>query len=555
MLGSFRERLSESKDAFVAVFENTNLRYVQISWAASNTAYWVFSVALALYAYDKGGAAAVGLVGLLRMLPSVVAAPFAAALGDRYSRQLVILVVNVTRTAAIILTAVFAFLGFPAIVVYLLASLIGLLQSVFRPTQAALLPVLARSPEELTAANLVLTTIEGIGIFLGPGIGGMLLAVVGPEWVFVVSAGGFLFSALVLALVRAPREAERAARGGGLARESLAGFTTIAANPNLRLIVSLYGAQTLVAGVLNVLIVVSALELLDLGKPGIGFLTSAVGVGALIGGVAALALLARARLASDFAIGLVLWGVPILLIGVFPQAAFALVLLGIVGIGSTLVDVAGLTLLQRSVPDEVLARVLGVVQSVFVGTLGLGSIVAPVLISTMGIRGALIATGAFLPLLAVLFWRRLVALDERAPAPTDELEFLRQIPLFRPLQPPVLDELASSLIPVKAAPGEQIIREGEPGDRFYIIRSGEVEVSSEGRPVATLGPGDYFGEIALLKDVPRTATITAKREIDLYALERDEFLSAVTGHPASIEAADAVISTRLAGLRPGVASL
>jgi len=301
--------------------------------------------------------------------------------------------------------------------------------------------------------------------------------------------------------------------------------------------------------------VVSALELLDLGKPGIGFLTSAVGVGALIGGVAALALLARARLASDFAIGLVLWGLPILLIGVFPQAALALVLLGIVGIGSTLVDVAGLTLLQRSVPDEVLARVLGVVQSVFVGTLGLGSIVAPLLISTMGIRGALIATGAFLPLLAVLFWRRLVALDERAPAPTDELEFLRQIPLFRPLQPPVLDELASSLISVKAAPGEQIIREGEPGDRFYIIRSGDVEVSSEGRPVATLGPGDYFGEIALLKDVPRTATITAKGEVELYALERDEFLSAVTGHPASIEAADAVISTRLAGLRPGVASL
>ena len=555
MVGSFGERLKESKDAFVAVFENTNLRYVQLSWAASNTAYWVFSVALALYAYDKGGAGAVGLVGLLRMLPSVVAAPFAAALGDRYSRQFVILVVNVARTATIILAAAVAFLGAPAMVVYLLASLIGLLQSVFRPTQAALLPVLARSPEELTAANLVLTTIEGVGIFVGPAIGGVLLAVVRPEWVFVVSASGFLVSAVVLALVRAPREVKASAPAGELARGSLAGFTTISRDRNLRLIVGLYGAQTLVAGALNVLLVVCALELLHLGNAGIGFLTSAVGVGALIGGVAALALLARARLASDFALGLVLWGLPILLIGIFPNAAIAIVLLGVVGIGSTLVDVAGLTLLQRAVPDEVLTRVLGVVQSVFVATLGLGAIVTPVLISALGIRGALIATGALLPALAILSWRRLVILDEQSPAPVDELELLRQIPLFRPLPAPVLDELASSLIPVTAVAGEQIIREGDQGDRFYVIRSGEVEVSAGGQPVATLGAGDYAGEIALLKDVPRTATITAKTDVELYALERDEFLSAVTGHAASAEAADAVVASRLAGLRPGIASL
>ena len=555
MFGAFRERLSESKDAFTAVFTNVNLRHVQISWASSITAYWVFSVALALYAYDKGGASAVGLVGLLRMLPSVVAAPFAATLGDRYSRQLVILVVNIARTVAIILAAAAALAGFPAMVVYLLAAVVGLLQSVFRPTQAALLPVLARSPEELTAANLVLTTIEGVGIFLGPAIGGLLLVVVSAEWVFVVSAAGFLVSALVLVLVKAPREAKPLALQASFAREGLAGFTTIASDPRLRLIVSLYGAQTLVAGALNVLIVVSALELLDLGKSGIGFLNSAVGVGALLGGIAALALLARARLASDFAIGLLLWGIPILLIGVFPRAPVAIVLLGIVGVGSTLVDVAGLTLLQRAVPDEVLTRVLGVVQSVFVATLGLGAIIAPVLISAFGVRGALIATGALLPALAAIFWRRLVALDEAAPAPIQELELLREIPLFRPLPSPVLDQLASSLVPLKALPGEDVVREGEPGDRFYVIRSGEVDVSSAERSVATLGPGGYFGEIALLRDVPRTATVTAKTDVELYALERDEFLSAVTGHAASAEAADAVVATRLAGLRPGVASL
>jgi Cyclic nucleotide-binding domain len=338
-------------------------------------------------------------------------------------------------------------------------------------------------------------------------------------------------------------------------RESFAGFTTIARDPRLRLIVGLYGAQTLVAGALNVLIVVSALELFDLGESGIGFLNSAVGIGGLLGGLGALALLGRNRLGSDFALGLLLWGAPILLIGVFPETPVALLLLGIVGVGVTLVDVAGLTLLQRAVPDEVLTRVLGVVQSVFVGTLGLGAILAPVLISAFEIRGALIISGALLPVLAALFWRRLILLDGEALAPTRELALLRQIGIFQPLPPATLDQLASSLIPISATAGTEIIRKGEHGDRFYIVVSGEVEVVTDRPDAGTLGAGDYFGEIALLRDVPRTATVGAKTDVQLYALERDEFLSAVTGHPASAEAADAVVASRLAGLRPGLASV
>jgi hypothetical protein len=334
-------------------------------------------------------------------------------------------------------------------------------------------------------------------------------------------------------------------------RESFAGFTTIARDSRLRLIVGLYGAQTLVAGALNVLIVVSALELFDLGESGIGFLNSAVGIGGLLGGLGALALLGRNRLGSDFALGLVLWGAPILLIGVFPETSAALVFLAVVGVGVTLVDVAGLTLLQRAVPDEVLTRVLGVVQSVFVGTLGLGAILAPVLISAFDIRGALIISGALLPALAVLFWRRLIALDHEALAPTRELALLRQIPIFQPLPPTMLDQLASSLIPVSATAGTEIVRKGDHGDRFYIVASGDVEVVDHGEQ----GPGEYFGEIALLRDVPRTATVRAKTDVELFALERDEFLSAVTGHPASAEAADAVVASRLAGLRPGMASI
>jgi MFS family permease len=555
MLASARERLGESKASFAAVFSNPGLRRVEASWALSVTAYWVFIIALSLFAYEEGGAAAVGLVGLIRVLPSVVAAPFAALLGDRYPRQRVIFVVNLARTILIVAAAAVALLDVHIAVIYLLTALVGLMQSIFRPTQAALLPSLARSPEELTAANLVLTTIESLGIFLGPAVGGIMLALTSVDAVFAASAAAFLLSALLLAGVQPVSEPERVPSKAGLLRESFAGFSTIVRDSRLRLIVGLYGAQTLVAGALNVLIVVSSLELLDLGKSGIGFLNSAVGVGGLLGALGALALIGRGRLASDFAFGLVLWGLPILLIGVFPEPPVALAMLAVVGVGVTLVDVAGLTLLQRAVPDEVMTRVFGVVQSVFVGTLGLGAILAPLLIEAFGIRGALISSGALLPVLAALLWRRLVALDAEAVAPTRELELLSHVPIFRPLPPTTLDQLASSLILLKSTAGSEIIHEGESGDRFYIVASGELDVTAGGEHLTKLGPGDYFGEIALLRDVPRTATVTAKGDVELFALERDEFLSAVTGHPASAEAADAVVSTRLAGLRPGVASV
>ena len=554
MLASFRERLRESLDAFRSVVTNPALRRVELSWATAITAYWAFIVALAVYAYNEGGATAVGLVGLIRVLPAFVSAPFAGLLGDRYPRQRLMLVVSLARAALMAATAAVLFAGFSSWVVYVLAGAVALTASMLRPIQSALLPQLARTPEELTAANLVLTTIESSGIFLGPAAGGLLLAATNSETVFAAAAGAFVVGALLLAGISVEAPPERKA-DVGFAREFFAGFGAIGKDRNLRLIIGLYGAQTLVAGALNVLIVVTALELLDLGDAGVGFLNSAVGVGGLLGAVAAFALVGRQRLASDFGIGLVLWGLPIALIGVFPQPAVALALLAVIGIGNTVVDVAALTLLQRTVPDEVLTRVFGVVQSVFVGTLGLGAILAPLAIAVVGIRWSMVITGALLPLLAALLWRRIGALDAQSLAPTRELALLRAIPLFKPLPASTIDHLASRLVRVHATPGSEIIREGEPGDRFYVIASGEVEVTADGKRIGTLGPGDYFGEIALLRDMPRTATVAAKTDLELFALDRDEFLSAVTGHAASIEAADAVVASRLSGLRPGVASL
>ena len=555
MREAVRGQLREAGKAFSAVFHNANLRWVELSWAGTVCAYWIYIVTLGLYAYQRGGAAAVGLVGLLRVLPSVVAAPFGAVLGDRYRRERVVVAINVARSVTIASAALAAYLDAPAGVVYALASVMGLLQSVFRPTQSALLPLLARTPEELTASNLVLTTIESVGIFAGPAIGGVLIAFAATQTVFAITAAAFLGAALMLVRVSTERTSTPRGHPRGFLREAFAGFGTVGRDARLRMIIGLYGMQTLVAGAVNVLIVILALETLDIGKAGIGFLTSAIGVGGLLGGVAAIGLVARPRLGSAFGAGLVLAGLPLAGVGLLPSAGAAIVFLALIGVGITIVDVAGVTLLQRTIPDYVLTRVMGVVQSVFVGTLGLGAIVAPGLIALLGDRWTLAAIGATSPIAAALAWTRLRRLDaESAQAPAN-VAVLRGIDIFRPLPPTVLEQLAHAADAFTTPAGEQVVRQGEPGDRFYIILAGEAQVVVDGVERELLGAGGYFGEIALLRDVPRTATVVASTALTTLGIERDDFIAAVTGHPESAEAADAVVATRLGSMRPGVVSV
>jgi MFS family permease len=555
VIGQLRARVSESLGAFAAVFTNRDLRRVELAFAGSELGKWLYIIALAVFAYDQGGAAAVGLVALIRTVPAAIGAPFTSLLGDRYERARVMLVATVVRVLTMVAAAAVAFLDASPVLVYALVGVVTLASTAFRPAQAAALPGLARTPEELTAANLASSTIATLASFIGPAVGGLMLAVTSVEVVFLVTAGVFLWAALLVLPVRAPAPSGRTvATGRAIAREAGAGFATMAADRDLRLLMGLYCAQALVGGAFNVLVVVSAIELLDLGEAGVGWLNAAFGVGGIVGAVVALALIARRRLASDFMFGIVLWGVPLALIGVWPEPAVAVLLLGLVGVGETLVEVAGPTLLQRSVPDRVLARVFGALEALIITTIGIGGVLAPLLIELIGIRGAFVVSGAILPVLAAVFWRRLTALDRAHPAPARELALLRSVPMFAPLPEPTLEQLAAKLIPVRLPPGREVFAQGDAGDRFYVISDGTVEVSVDGRSASVLGPGDSFGEIALVRDVPRTAAVQAKSDVELYALERDDFIAAVTGHAQSVAAADAVIATRLGRLRPAAAS-
>lgn len=556
MPGAVREQLSESLSAFRAVFGNANLRRIELAWTGSETGKWMYVVAVAVFAYGKGGAAAVGLVALIRVIPAAVIAPFAAVLTDRFRRERVMLFADVTRAVALVGAALAVVFSLPAGIVYSLSGVVTVLSTTFRPAQSALLPTVARTPEELTASNVAMSTIASIGSFAGPALGGIFLAATSVEVVFSITAGTFLFSAFFVARIRSeppPRHVPQPGEEARLLREAFAGFHTIALEPKLRLLTGLYCAQTIVAGALGVLIVVASIRLLGLGTSGVGYLNSAFGIGGLVGAGLTVALVARQKLASDFAIGTLLWGVPLILIGIWPSKAAALVLIAFIGIGDTLVEVAAPTLLQRAVPDEVLGRVFGAVESLIIGAMGIGAIVAPPLVDWIGTRGALIATGSLLPALGILFWHRLGAIDRAYALPTRELGLLRGIPIFAPLPQAQMEQIARELVPMRASAGEAVVREGETGDRFYVVAGGALEVTVDGASVRTLGPGDHFGEIALLRDVPRTATVTATTDADLYALERDEFIAAVTGHAPSAEAAEAVVAQRLSTARTGLA--
>ncbi len=544
-------RLNDTGAAFAAVARNNNLRWLELAWTASIVGHYAFLIAVSVYAYNEGGEKAVGVIFLIRLIPAALISPFAGLLGDRYRRDRVLLTTNATRIVLVGAAAVAVFVDASSTTVYGLSIAATIATTPFRSAQAALTPALARTPTELTAANAVASGIESIAVFAGPALAGVLLGLASTGTVFMLTALLLVASMLFILLIKiehVPRP-KHEIEASTILSEAFAGFTAIGRHPALRVMMVPLTAQTAVAGAVQVFIVVAALELLDLGEGGVGYLNAAIGVGAFIGAVGALSFAGARRLSTIFLVGVALMGLPLIAIGVWPELVVAVLVLGLMGFGNSLTDVSGLTLVQRAVSDDVMARVFGVVQMLWLASLGIGAALVPVLIAALGVKGALIATGALLPVLVLLLGAKVAKIDAAAPAPdATELRILGSVPIFAPLPGGSLEHLASRLVPMRLDPGTMIVREGDPGDRFYIVAEGRVEVSQDGVVLSELEPGGYFGEISLIRDVPRTATVTASTSVVLYALDREDFLAAVTGHPQAAEAAETVMSARLAGL-------
>ncbi len=529
---------------------NSALRRVLAAYFLFIAAEFGTWVAILVYAYERTGPLSVGVVALIQLVPASLLAPAAAAMGDRFPRERVIAIGYLVEAGATFAAAAAMLAAAPVPIVYGLAAVAATTFVVIRPTQSALLPGLAASPEDLTAANGATGLIEGAGMLAGPLLAAAVLTGGTPATVF--GGGGILLLLAALATFRLrPAPVPAGVLAGATAHEDaadngvLAGLRVIAADPDARLVVGLLTVRMLMIGCADVLFVLLALDLLGMGEPGAGLLSGALGAGAILGGAVTFTIVGRSRLAVVAAVGALAWGLALTAIGLTAAPLTAPLLVVVGGAGLAIVDIAGRTILQRSIRDEVLARVFGLQEGLAMAGLAAGSVLVPVLVQLGGLVPAVLAVAAILPLVVVARWRALTDLERRAVPPVRELALLRRNPIFSPLPAPQLEGVARHALWLNVPAGAEVIREGEAGDRFYVLAAGRLRVDRAStflREITT--PGEGVGEIALLRGVPRTATVTTTADSTLLAIDRVPFLAAVTGHPGATTAAEAQVTAR-----------
>lgn len=549
MIGEGARQVANSLGAVASVFANPDLRRLQLAWAGASFAMWSFAIALGVYAFGVGGATAVGIAGVVRLLPGALASPFAGLLGDRHSRRAVLVLSAGGGSIVLACSAAAAALDAPAAAVFGLAGLFAVASSPYVPAEGALFPVVARTPQELSAANVAHSAMDNVGFLGGAVLTGVVLTTATPEVAFAAAASASAGSAALLA--RLSRDERPTYAGGvearGLLRQTALGAEALLADAQLRLVGAGLILLVFFEGAADVLVVILALELLGLSEGSVGYLNAAWGIGALLGGALLAVLLDRGRLAVGLLAGSLVAGVAIALPGIWVIPAVAYLAWAAIGLGYTFVEVAARTLLQRLGSDETLARAIGFLETSRLAAMALGSIAAPALVALFGSEGALIALGAVLPLFTILRWAALRSVELGAPVDDRHYGLLRANSIFAPLPVDALERLGRDLVPVSAAAGDVILAQGDYGDRFYLIEAGEVEVFKDDAPCRTLSEGESFGEIALLRDVARTATVRATGETRLLALDRDDFITVVSGHRRSHEAAGTVADARLTG--------
>jgi hypothetical protein len=548
-----RQALRSALAALRQAFANDGIRRLGVSWMlgiAADTALFVVTLVIV---FDRGGAVAAAALGAVRMVPAVIAGVLTGAMLQRFRGDRILVALGLIRALSAGLTVVVIATAGPTmadhqltmVLLFVLASVAGAAGAPVRPVQVTLMPAIARSPDELVAANATWSAVKGLGAFGGPLIAGVLMAVGMHAAVAAVAAAAFIATAAFSAGLRFEQVAD--ASGGG--RRATGGLRLLdGLRPILRqpvLAWSLLGSygQVVTRGLLNSLVVVAAIELLGMGQSGLGLLNAALGLGGL-GAIFAISSNRSEQLIRTEAVALVFWGLPIAVIGVFPDPAVALIAMAVIGLANAIYDTALYTIFQRGSTNDERAPVMSVLEAVIgLGTVS-GSLLAPVLLA-FGIRGALVAGGAILPILAtVIYWRighaeRIVVVNE------DLVRLLRMVPEFAELPFTGVERLAAGLLPVTAPAGSVLMTQGEPGDRFVVIATGEIEVIIDGRPIHRLGPGAGVGEIALLRRSPRTATVRAVSDVTGYGVDALTFLAAVSG-PAAAAVTERLVEERIA---------
>jgi hypothetical protein len=536
------------RDVIGSVARNAALARAELAFIGFNADEYAVWITLLVYAFERGGPVEAGVVALVQLGPATLCAPFFGTMAERASAARVQAAGYLVQALGMGGAAGVLISNGPAVAVYACAAVIGCATTISRPTQAVLTPALARVPEELTAASVASGWVESAAVWGAPALTGVLLGTTTIGTVFVVAAVIMLGSAVLVAPVAAADPVPHKSATSELARRGLSevsdGVRALADEPQARLILGFLGAQFVLWGVLDMIAVVLALSVLHLGAAGAGYLNAAFGAGGALGAIAGLVFIGRRRLAPPLVFAALVWGAAFGVLGVAQTTAGAFVLLAVAGLGRSVLDVAGRTHLQRVSSPHVLARVAGILEALSVGALALGAGLVAAIVELADPSTGLLVAAAVLPVLALVRLRALLKLDAGAKVPFVELALLRRLRIFAPLPAPELEGLAQSLEPVTVPAGTVVMREGDPGDRFYAIADGEMDITRAGEKVNTLGRGDGFGEIALLADVPRNATVTARTPAHLYALQKEPFVIALTGHEPTAAVAHEIVAER-----------
>jgi len=552
-------RLSVARAAIGEALHNDGIRRLGLAWMLGIAADAALVVVTFVTVFNGGGVVAVGILGAIRMVPAVGAGMLAGWLLERFRGDRLLVGLGLVRAVAagataIVIASAAGAAGAPggpiasttsasaatsgATVTLILLSLLSAVAAAaaapIRPTQVTLIPAIARSPDELVAANTVWSTGEGIGAFLGPFVAGALMALNLHPLAAAAAAIAFLATSLIQLGLRFEAAADASPRrhAGGRLR-LLDGVRAVRASRLLSwTMVGVFG-QVITRGLLNALIVVAAIDLLAMGQSGPGLLSAALGIGGLIGATTAMSSSRPERLVRASIAALVFWGTPLVVLGLFPVAAVALGAMVVIGVANATYDVALFTILQRSSTNEMRAPVLSVLETVIGLGAVTGSLLAPVLVTTFGARGGLIVAGLILPATALLIGLRVGRVERIAVVNEPIVQLLRQVPSFAALPMTAVERLADGLVPFSAPAGSHLMTQGEPGDRFVVVESGTVEVFVDGRRIDTLGQGAGLGEIALLRHGPRTATVIAATDVTGFGVDAPTFLAAVAGPSAA----------------------
>jgi predicted MFS family arabinose efflux permease len=501
------------------------------AWGVSVIAETAALVALLVVAYDTGGPPLVALLAAVRALPVLVVGPIVIGRSDRGRRE--VWLVGTLAVRACLLGAAVALLwadrAVPALVVGGTASL---LFSTHRPLNAALLPQLARTPAELTSSNAAMALAESGGGLLGPGLAAVALVVSAP--IVVLGAAGLLVgvAAGVASGVRTSGTPRAASAPLGLAtavRDLASGFRLLTRPPMLLVLVA---GQTFARGVLLVAVVVLAKQTFGTGDPGVGWLNALLGLGGLAGAALAAWKVTSTSLARAYVLGVLLWGAPMVALGVWTNEPVGYLAFAVIGFGNAILDVGVFTLVARLVPRDRLGRAFAAFEVVIVVCVTAGSLVASAVVDQVGVAALLAAVGALLVGTALAFVAQAVAVD-RGLVPHPHTSLLRGCDVLSGLPLVTVEHLAETSRRRRFDSGDTVVRQGDPGTEFFVVISGQVDVDVDGRPAATLGAGDGFGEIALLREIPRTATVTARTPVEVLVVSQRDFLTFVAGHSAS----------------------